>query len=554
MEILDTAPPLAPKVEGLELDKEDSEFEIVRELGSGAYGKVFSIKSGTEYRALKVQEFFDKTDGSMIAGSVREHVFFQQFPEHPNILKCKSVWKVKQNLFFTLPLYSCDLSTLSRLSPFTFNDFLYICKSLCNGLKAMHENHWMHRDFKMENVLIDADLGVCISDFNLVRFCGIDIPLATLVPEEDLKKPPMTPRMSKCNIQQLSVNATTEVCSLWTRPPEVVLDLLAGKKRVSYGLEFDMFSLGATLMGMLAAGEYVSGSKIKGRGESSEEKYITACLDLLGVDEDTIKLYGPYSNQAPLYEHCFERVKRHILQPCWSSEQKEVASLLLVGLMHPNPKTRFTWKEVEEWFTLHDTMPSKFSHSILQILTIQGTKTRTTKSTALNFDIIEEPSQRRALRTNLNLELFWNLCGNCSIPPFIAIEVLRLKFKKGYSLQETQCLLFILDSVHGYRNSYVSSQLCYISPEDIWEVLQILPSFDPSTIHLAAALKSSPFKLCCLAAEIALTGHCETPAKLEDTKLMHLSTAAPFFAAYGNTWKSQKDLRSTWLRLLSIGF
>jgi hypothetical protein len=35
---------------------------------------------------------------------------------------------------------------------------------------------------------------------------------------------------------------------------------------------------------------------------------------------------------------------------------------------------------------------------------------------------------------------------------------------------------------------------------------------------------------------------------------MHLSTAAPFFAAYGNTWKSQKDLRSTWLRLLSIGF
>lgn len=68
MEILDTQsqglsrglPPLAPlkpKTEPLEIE-DMSEFEFVRELGSGAYGKVFSIKSGSEYRALKVQEFF----------------------------------------------------------------------------------------------------------------------------------------------------------------------------------------------------------------------------------------------------------------------------------------------------------------------------------------------------------------------------------------------------------------------------------------------------------------------------------------------------------------
>jgi serine/threonine protein kinase len=568
MEILDT---VDKDIVNKDNDKEITDFELVRDLGSGAYGKVFCIKSGMDYRALKVQEYFDPKDGTMIAGSVREHVFFSQFPPHPNILSCKSIWRVKENLFFSLPLYSCDLCMLSRLCPLTFYDFLYIARSLCNGLKAMHDANWMHRDFKLENVLVDAKRGVCISDFNLVRFCGIDIPFADIVTKEDKDKdtrqggrdvvnddkketkPQISPKPAK-NVLQLSVNATTEVCSLWTRPPEVVLQQLIGKSRTSYGLEFDMFSLGATLLGMLANGEYVAGSKIRGRGESSEEKYISACLDLIGVDNETMALYGPYSNAAPSTDKCIERVKRFINQPCWSPQQKDIASLLIVGLLHPNPKTRFTWKDVEEWFSLQEQIPTSFSYSVIQILATQKAKSRTSKSFTLDFSITEEPTKKQHRNKNtLNLETFWNLCGNCTIPPFVAIEALRLKFGRGYSIQESQSLLFILECVHGYVSANISSQLCYISPEDIWYVLESLPTLDSQTIQLAASLRSHPFKLCCLAAEIAITGKCENPEKLEETKLMHLSTASPYFASYGNYWKSQKDLRSTWLRLLTLG-
>jgi serine/threonine protein kinase len=550
MEFLDTSQELQEK------EKEEmSEFEIVRDLGSGAYGKVYCIKSEKEYRALKVQEFYDVKDGSMIAGSVREHVFFNQFPGHPNVLKCTTFWKVKQNLFFTLPLFSCDLSTLSRLSPFTFQDFLYITRSLCNGLKAMHDAHWMHRDLKMENVLIDSSLGVCISDFNLVRFCGIDIPSETKALQQSPRQ--VSPRPPK-QVAQLSTHATTEVCSLWTRPPEIVLEMLTGKKRSTYGLEFDMFSLGATLLGMLGAGEYVAGAKLPGRGDSLEEKYITACLDLIGVDDETRAWYGPYTNESPTLEKSVERIRHYIFQPCWFPEQKEAASELLVGLLNPHPKKRFSWKQVEEWFAMQEKPPRKISYSVAQVLEIQKTKIRTTKYVTIGFDVVEEANQilRKEVKKEKNelpLDTFWSLCGNCGIPPFIAMEVLRLKRFKAYSIQESQSLLFVFECLHGYINSSLSSQLCYISPEDIWDVLEDLPLFDSGILHLAASLRSYPFKLCCLAAEIALTGKCENPEKLEDTKLMHLSSSAPFFGAYGNQWKSQKDLRSTWLRLLTLG-
>jgi serine/threonine protein kinase len=536
-----TLPPSPCKKNGQE--EEDMDFEIVRDLGSGAYGKVFSIKCGSEYRALKVQEFYDVKDGAMITGSVREHVFFKQFPAHPNILKYKSFWRVKQNLFFTLPLYSCDLFTLSKQSPISYQDFLLITRSLCNGLKAMHDAHWMHRDFKMENVLVDAKLGVCISDFNLVRFCGIDV-----LPFSQGKVQPAKNSV----VSSLSSNATTEVCSLWTRPPEVVLDLLAGKKHTSYGLEFDMFSLGATLMGMLGGGGYVAGNRLKGRGTSSEEKYVTACLDLTGIDVETMALYHPYSQDSPTKEKSLERVKHCIIQ-AWSSQQRESAAQLLLGLLHPNPKLRFTWKDVEKWF-IGKEIPTTFSYTVLQTLLIQATKTRTTKNVTLDFDIVEDSEKRKRIgKSVLNSDVFWSLCGNCNVPPFISIEVLRLKFSNAYNMQESQSLLFILECLHGYVTSHMSSQISYISPEDVWDVLKDLPAFDASTINLAASLRSYPFKLCCLATEVALTGKCESPEKLEDTKLLHLSTAGPFFGPYGTQWKSQKDLRTTWLRLLTLG-
>jgi hypothetical protein len=266
-----------------------------------------------------------------------------------------------------------------------------------------------------------------------------------------------------------------------------------------------------------------------------------------------MELYGPYSNDAPEFAGCVERIKKHIVQPSWSSEEREIAALLLVGLLHPNPKTRFNWNNVFEWFSLHESIPTTFSSSVRQALELQSTKSRTSKSVELNFDIIEELEKPPRSRANMKLDLFWNLCANCSIPPFLAVEILRMKFKRAYSIQETQSLLFIFECVHGYMTANMSSQLCFISPEDVWGVLKESPQFDAATIQLAASLKSTPFKLCCMAAEIATTGTCENPEKLEETKIMHLSTSAPYFGAYGLHWKSQKDLRCTWLRLLTLG-
>jgi hypothetical protein len=98
----------------------------------------------------------------------------------------------------------------------------------------------------------------------------------------------------------------------------------------------------------------------------------------------------------------------------------------------------------------------------------------------------------------------------------------------------------------------VCGQISYINPDDIWQVARNAPSFDQKILALGVSLRKTPFKICCLATELAITGKCEDTEKLGDSKLIYLSTSAAFFSNYGSLWKSQALLRQTWCRLVTL--
>lgn len=515
----------------MEFETEPQVFEVVRRLGKGSYGSVYSIRRNKEFKALKKQEFYDEADGGIVAGSLREFLFYRLFKGHPNVLACETSWRVGKNLFTTMPMYSSTAKALTR-APLEFLDFVFLFKSLSAGLESMHTQDWMHRDIKMENILIDEDLGACLADFNLVRWAHGGT-LAT----------------SAKGSAQLRGNASSHICTLWTRAPEIVLAEIAGHKHCNYGIEFDMFSLGCTLLAV-AAGDYCFGNLLPGYGGSEAERYLTAYLECVGTNEQISAAYPSYSQGRPPFASCEERLLS--LFPSrlsWTNDQRDQVAMILKGLLHPIPCLRWTWKDVNEWLS---------EHTVCDWTEPLKAKLRSYKATIRTPNgkldtVVESPvAQASPLkRTAITLSQFWTLCGTANIPPAFACEVLRLKFSKPLCLQESQGLLFILDCLHNYSASIVCSQLCFFSPEDIWAVAKHLAPLRADILRLGMHMKTVPFKMCCLASELALTGDCEVPEKIEDSKIIHLSSAAPFFGAYGSVWKTQLSMRTTWFRLFT---
>jgi serine/threonine protein kinase len=427
-----------------------------------------------------------------------------------------------------MPLYATTLTTLVK-NDLPFQDLLFILRQVCNGVKAMHDQLWLHRDIKLENILVDPDLGVVVADFNLVRWaCG----------EVEEKSP-----------KWFRENATTHVCTLWTRAPEVVFNEIKGEHRCEYGKEFDMFSLGSTFISMLV-GDYVFGNLIKGGGSTDLIRYITALFSVLGTNAEIGELYGSFAQGMPEFTMKKTRICELFLkQSKYSAEEIDSILDLILGLLHPHPKHRWTWKEVEEWF-LTKNVPTHWSEKTNMLLHIVKGVTKTTKPTR-PFLIDSKNSVYRKGPT-LPQPNFWNLCGVSNIPPFITCEILRIRQANSFSVQESQALLFLFDCLHNYSGEVVCGQISYINPDDIWEVASHASLFDLNNLTLGLSLRKSPFKLCCLATELAITGKCEEPEKIGDSKLIYLSTSAAFFSNYGSLWKSQSQLRQTWCRLVTL--
>jgi hypothetical protein len=311
-----------------------------------------------------------------------------------------------------------------------------------------------------------------------------------------------------------------------------------------------MFSLGSTFLAVLV-GDYVFGNLVKSMGSNDLIQYLTAYLDIMGTNADINKLYGSFTEGMPEFNLRRNRVYDVMQKPRYQVDEMNYILTLILGLLHPNPKERWTWKEVEEWFSRLD-VPTQWSKKTLDVLNTIKCVTLTKKHNRKPFEFETPDSTVYRKGATLSKESFWNLCGVSNIPPYIACEILRVKHDRAFSVHESQALLFLLDCIHNYSGEIVCGQISYISAEDIWEVASKSTPFNLSTLSLGVSLKKAPFKLCCLATELAITGKCEDPSKLEDSKLIYLSTSAPYFANYGTVWKSQAALRQTWFRLLTL--
>jgi serine/threonine protein kinase len=147
-------------------------YHFEKVIGKGAYGKVFlgsAILYPDESVAIKS---IDKAvmNNEIIKKRISQEILILKKLNHKNVVKLLEVFENKKNMFLVMEhMQHGDLqhylkSSSGGLNEDTARGFF---KQILDGLFCIHSNNILHRDIKLENLLVDNKNTVKICDFGI---------------------------------------------------------------------------------------------------------------------------------------------------------------------------------------------------------------------------------------------------------------------------------------------------------------------------------------------------------------------------------------------------
>merc|ERR1719336_2824601 len=163
-----------------------NQFELLRVLGQGSFGKVFLVRkiygkdAGTLY-AMKVLKKATLKVRDRVRTKLERNILADV--NHSFIVKLQYAFQTEGKLYLILDfLRGGDLFTrLSKEVMFTEDDVKFYLAELALALSHLHSVGIIYRDLKPENILLDSEGHIAVTDFGLCKegfeekaysFCG----------------------------------------------------------------------------------------------------------------------------------------------------------------------------------------------------------------------------------------------------------------------------------------------------------------------------------------------------------------------------------------------
>jgi len=152
-----------------------SDFTVKKVLGKGAFATVYKVtqNSTSETYAMKVMDIRDlKTKGALARVIDREKPVLEQV-DHPFIVGLMGGYVSKNRVYLVMEYCpGGDLKSvlnLFRLGSFPEAQARFYTAELILALECLHQRGIIYRDLKPENVLLDVEGHIRLTDFGLVK-------------------------------------------------------------------------------------------------------------------------------------------------------------------------------------------------------------------------------------------------------------------------------------------------------------------------------------------------------------------------------------------------
>ena len=281
----------------------NNKYEVLGEVGEGAYGIVLKVRNKENGEILAIKTFKDTDDEIVQKSMVRELKVLKNL-KHDNIVQLKDCFKKKGKLYLVFEYVEKTLLEIIELKPNGLDsgmikDYIY---QLCKAVNYIHNLDLIHRDIKPENILIKNDGVVKLCDFGFCR-----------------------------SMPQKGGILTDYVATRWYRAPELLLG------STNYGKEVDLWAIGC-LMGELIDGQPM----FPGDNELNQLVLIQKLLGVL--PQYQLDIF--YSNPR-FAGYKFENIsKPESIERRYYGKMNKTGLNFLRQLLKIDPKERLTGQEV----------------------------------------------------------------------------------------------------------------------------------------------------------------------------------------------------------------
>ena len=147
-------------------------------IGSGAFGEVYlTMIKGDNSRKLATKKLErSKIEGTEAMKYLKNEILILQKLNHPNIVKYESIKKTKNHFYLVMEF--CNGGELSKAlekyqekygKPFSQEIVQHLMRQIIDAFKYIHEQKVVHRDIKLDNILINFESEKDKEDLNMLK-------------------------------------------------------------------------------------------------------------------------------------------------------------------------------------------------------------------------------------------------------------------------------------------------------------------------------------------------------------------------------------------------
>ena len=140
----------------LQTGKPSRKYKVLAVLGNGSYGKVYKAKNIVTDNLVAIKSIKKKKENNGGRIDIENEINVLKKLSHPNIVKIYEFYDIKEKYYLITEF--CKYGELYQYLKFNFSE-----KQLCvlfyqvfSGLIYLHDNNVIHRDLKLENIMIDS--------------------------------------------------------------------------------------------------------------------------------------------------------------------------------------------------------------------------------------------------------------------------------------------------------------------------------------------------------------------------------------------------------------